>query len=113
MGKIHAAADARGDPGLVIIRRTDARAVGGLDGALERAWRYRKAGADVVFLEAPESREELARVTREAPAGMSNMFGGRCHPLAPGPRVGVRGRLSRYFSGVRRPRGRRGRGEGF
>ena len=64
--KLHAAVDARkGDT--VLIARTDAAAVLGLDAALERAEAYREAGADVLFVEAPRSREELARVPAEVP----------------------------------------------
>jgi 2-methylisocitrate lyase-like PEP mutase family enzyme len=77
--KIHAAVDARIDPDLVIVARTDARAVHGLDDALERAAAYQEAGADVLFVEAPLSLEELTRIPREVPAPhFSNMvFGGR------------------------------------
>ncbi len=62
VAKIHAATEARRDPSFVIIARTDARAVEGLDGALERAEVYREAGADVLFVEAPEASEEIERV---------------------------------------------------
>ena len=57
--KLRAAVDARGDSGLVIIARTDARAVLGMDDALERGQAYYEAGADVVFIEAPQSLDEL------------------------------------------------------
>jgi 2-methylisocitrate lyase-like PEP mutase family enzyme len=60
--KVHAAVEARRSADLVIIARTDARAVEGLDAALERARRYRDAGADVLFVEAPESEAEIAAV---------------------------------------------------
>ena len=64
--KVRAAVEARtGD--LVIIARTDARAVEGLDAALERARRYREAGADVLFVEAPEDERELAAVAEALP----------------------------------------------
>lgn len=62
--KIHAAVDARRHD-TVLIARTDAAGVFGLDTALERAAAYREAGADVLFVEAPRSREELARVPAE------------------------------------------------
>ncbi len=62
--KIKAAAFARGDSGLVIVARTDARAVEGLNGAIARGERYLAAGADVLFVEAPQSREELAEAAR-------------------------------------------------
>jgi carboxyvinyl-carboxyphosphonate phosphorylmutase len=60
--KVAAAVAAREHPDFLIIARTDARAVEGLDGALERARRYRDAGADILFVEAPESTDEITRV---------------------------------------------------
>lgn len=84
VGKIQAALDARRDPDLVVIARTDARAVEGLEAALERAHRYREAGADVVFVEGPRSREELSRVARELPPPvMANMVEGGVTPPVP------------------------------
>ncbi len=65
--KVHAAAEARRSEEFVIIARTDARAVEGIDGALERARRYREAGADVLFVEAPQSEEEIAAVAEAFP----------------------------------------------
>ena len=65
--KVHAAVEARRSADLVIIARTDARAVEGLDAALERARRYRDAGADVLFVEAPESEAEVAAVAQAFP----------------------------------------------
>ena len=65
--KVRAAVEARRSPELVIIARTDARAVEGLDGALERARRYRDAGADMLFVEAPESEDEIAAVADAFP----------------------------------------------
>jgi len=59
--KVRAAADARSDPDFVLIARTDAIAVEGFDAALERAARYREAGADVLFVEAP-SKEQLPHI---------------------------------------------------
>jgi 2-methylisocitrate lyase-like PEP mutase family enzyme len=55
--KIRAAVDARDDPDFVLIARTDAIAVEGFEAALERAGRYREAGADVLFVEAPGPAE--------------------------------------------------------
>lgn len=63
--KIRAAVAARSDEGLVIIARTDARGVNGLDDALERARMYVGAGADWIFPEALESQEEFARFADE------------------------------------------------
>jgi 2-methylisocitrate lyase-like PEP mutase family enzyme len=63
--KLRAALEARQDPDFVVVARTDARAVEGLEGAIDRANRYAEAGADVCFIEAPEGREELERTPRE------------------------------------------------
>lgn len=63
--KLRAAQGARSDPDFVIIARTDARAVEGIDAAIERVNRYGNAGADVCFIEAPQSRQELERIPRE------------------------------------------------
>ncbi len=68
VAKIAAAVDARRDPDFVIIARTDAIGVEGIDGALERAHRYREAGADVLFIEAPRNEVEIAAVAREFPS---------------------------------------------
>ena len=62
--KIKAAVYARGDSGLVIVGRTDARAIEELDGAIKRGERYLTAGADVLFIEAPQSRKELITVAK-------------------------------------------------
>lgn len=62
VAKIKAACDARRDPDFVIIARTDAIAVEGLEAALERGERYREAGADVLFIEAPVGRAEVEKV---------------------------------------------------
>ena len=77
--KIRAAAENRTDPDFVIIARTDARAVNGIDDAIERGLRYREAGADVIFVEAPTSREEIERVAREikAPLLSNQVPGGK------------------------------------
>lgn len=64
-GKIRAAVAARRDPDLVIIARTDARAMEGLDSALARADAYRNAGADLLFVEALQSVDEIEIVARE------------------------------------------------
>jgi 2-methylisocitrate lyase-like PEP mutase family enzyme len=77
--KIKAAVDARRDPSLQIIARTDARAIEGLDRALERANAYIEAGADVTFVEAPTSLDELARIAKELPVPQvaNIVFGGK------------------------------------
>jgi 2-methylisocitrate lyase-like PEP mutase family enzyme len=62
VGKIHAAVDARSDAGMLIMARTDARSVHGFDDALERAARYSEAGADILFVEATETADEIRRL---------------------------------------------------
>ena len=62
VGKIRAAVAARRDPEFLLIARTDAAAVEGLDAALDRARAYADAGADVLFVEAPTSEDDIARV---------------------------------------------------
>ncbi|HWN31741.1 MAG TPA: isocitrate lyase/PEP mutase family protein [Pseudonocardia sp.] len=81
LGKLRAALDARDDADLVIIARTDARAPLGLDAAIERANRYAAEGADMIFVEAPQSLAELARIAREVPAPLLvNMVAGGLTP---------------------------------
>ncbi len=65
--KIRAAVEARGESGPVIIGRTDALAPLGLDAAIERGMAYFEAGADVVFIEAPESIEDLHTIVESLP----------------------------------------------
>jgi len=60
--KIKAAVDARQDDNLIIIARTDARAIYGIDDAIKRAQMYADAGADVTFVEAPTSLEEMEKI---------------------------------------------------
>tara|TARA_Y100000591_G_scaffold242458_1_gene213181 strand:- start:2033 stop:2881 length:849 start_codon:yes stop_codon:yes gene_type:complete len=63
VGKIKAALDTRKNENTLIVARTDARAVEGLDAALNRAAAYRDAGADILFIEAPQSLEEMKNIT--------------------------------------------------
>jgi 2-methylisocitrate lyase-like PEP mutase family enzyme len=85
-GKIHAAVDARDSRETLIIARTDAVAVEGFERAVERAGRYREAGADVLFVEAPKARDDLARIVAMLGTNvplMANMVeGGKTPPLA-------------------------------
>jgi len=60
--KLTAAQEARSDPKLAIIARTDARSVNGLDDAIQRGLTYAEAGADAIFVEAPQSIEELETI---------------------------------------------------
>ena len=83
--KIRAAIEARTSPDFLIIARTDARAMEGLDGALHRARLYREAGADVLFVEAPQSEQEVAAVARElsdAPLLFNFAEGGKTPPIS-------------------------------
>ena len=86
VGKLHAAVRARRDPDLLLIARTDAVAVHGLDEAISRARAYAAAGADVLFVEAPTSEEDIARVATElrdvAPLVFNWAEGGRTPPLS-------------------------------
>jgi len=82
VGKIHAAVDARADADTVIIARTDARAIAGVEEACERAARYLEAGADVLFVEAPRSAEEMRKITAAVPGiHMANMVEGGLTPI--------------------------------
>ena len=90
--KIRAAADARGAARFTILGRTDARAPLGLDEAIRRGKLYRQAGADILFIEAPQSRDELARIGREAPGPlMANMVEGGATPILPLAELGALG----------------------
>ncbi|MBI2369252.1 MAG: isocitrate lyase/PEP mutase family protein [Deltaproteobacteria bacterium] len=84
VGRLRAALDARPGPDPLIIARTDARAELGLEEALARARTYAEAGAEVTFVEAPRSREELTRIPRELPVPqLVNMVEGGLTPLLP------------------------------
>jgi PEP phosphonomutase and related enzymes len=65
VGKIKAACDARIDEDFQIMARTDARAVEGLEAALERAHKYQEAGADILFIEAPQTIDEMKQLCSE------------------------------------------------
>lgn len=84
LGKVRAATDARRDPDTVIIARTDAVAVEGLEPALERALAYAEAGADVLFVEALRSEEQMRQAVQvlgsHAPL-LANMVEGARTPL--------------------------------
>ena len=81
-GRLAAALDARNDTDLVIIARTDAIAVEGLEAALDRAHAYVEAGADVIFVEAPPTREAMKHVASEIRAPLlANMVEGGKTPM--------------------------------
>ncbi|MEI7495777.1 MAG: isocitrate lyase/phosphoenolpyruvate mutase family protein [Betaproteobacteria bacterium] len=72
--KIKAAVDTRRDSNLVLIARTDAIAVEGLEAALDRSLAYKEAGADITFVEAPRSIEDMTKITSTIPGWhMANM----------------------------------------
>jgi 2-methylisocitrate lyase-like PEP mutase family enzyme len=86
--KLRAALDARTDPDLVVIARTDARAPLGIGEAIGRANAYAEAGADVIFVEAPQSTGEIERIAREVRAPLLiNMVGGGLTPIEPPQRL--------------------------
>jgi 2-methylisocitrate lyase-like PEP mutase family enzyme len=93
--RVRAAVEARRDPDFQIIARTDARAVLGLDEALERARLFAEAGADVVFVEAPESRAEVETVmaSLDMPQVLNLVIGGKTpsipHEEAKALRIGM------------------------
>lgn len=86
--KIEVAAEARTSPDMLIIARTDARTGHGLTEAIRRGNLYARAGADVVFIESPESEDELARIGQEVtvPKLVNNVEGGRT-PILPRARL--------------------------
>ena len=79
VAKVKAAVDARQDQDFMIMARTDALAISGLDDAIERGNLYRQAGADIIFVEAPTSVEQMKAITSqvEAPTMANNIEGGR------------------------------------
>jgi 2-methylisocitrate lyase-like PEP mutase family enzyme len=86
--KLRAALDARTDPDLVVIARTDARGPLGLDAAIDRANTYAEAGADVIFLEAPQGTAEIERIAKEVSAPLLiNLVIGGLTPLESGKRL--------------------------
>jgi 2-methylisocitrate lyase-like PEP mutase family enzyme len=80
--KIQVAVEARPDPDFLVIARTDARTAHGLDEALRRAEAYDRAGADILFVESPESEAEMARICAafDKPC-LANMVEGGRTPL--------------------------------
>jgi 2-methylisocitrate lyase-like PEP mutase family enzyme len=83
-----AALDARSDDNLLVVARTDARAPLGLDAAIERANRYAQAGADVIFVEAPQDTGEIERIAREVDAPLLiNLVPGGMTPLESASRL--------------------------
>ena len=94
VGKIKAAVDARLDANTVIVGRTDAIAVEGFDKALDRARAYMNAGADVLFIEAPQNTEQMERLGKEFAGSiplLANMVEGGKTPLKSAAELGALG----------------------
>ena len=104
VGKIKAAVDTRRDADMVIIARSDARGVEGLQAAIDRVNAYLEAGADVGFVEAPQSVDELRSVGREVrgPALVNVFEGGKTPMLAAGELAAMGFRLGIYPSQTHR-----------
>ncbi len=104
VGKIHAAVDTRQDRDLVIIARSDARAVEGLQAAIDRVNAYLEAGADIGFVEAPQNVEELRIVGRNVRGPtLVNVFEGGKTPMLPASELETMGfRLGIYPSQTHR-----------
>lgn len=84
VGKVKAAVDARSNPDTMIIARTDAIAVEGFDAAVDRAMAYYEAGADMLFIEAPENLEQMHtinRIFKDKVPLLANMVEGGSTPI--------------------------------
>ena len=80
--KLQAALDARSDKDFIIVARTDARATEGLDKAIERGLFYKKIGADVIFIEAPKTIQEMQKIGNSINAPLvANMIEGGATPI--------------------------------
>ena len=110
VGRIRAATDARIDADTVILARTDARTTEGMDAALDRAAAYAEAGADVIFVESPESEEEMLQACAAVSRPMlANMVEGGRTPILPPARLAELGfRLAIYPNSLTRIMARAG-----
>jgi 2-methylisocitrate lyase-like PEP mutase family enzyme len=104
VGKVRAAVDARLDDEFVIIARTDALSTEGVERATERMLRYRDAGADILFVEAPQSVEQMQYVIEHVPGvHVANMVEGGLTPLLPRDELGDLGyRFALYANSAMR-----------
>jgi 2-methylisocitrate lyase-like PEP mutase family enzyme len=103
--KLQAALAARSDPDFCIIARTDARGVNGFDDAIMRGQAFAKLGVDAIFVEAPQSEEELAEIPRRLPGIplLVNVFKGGKTPMLPMERLQAMGyRIAIYPSETQR-----------
>jgi 2-methylisocitrate lyase-like PEP mutase family enzyme len=101
VAKVRAAADARSDQDLLIVARTDAIATDGFEAALDRAHAYREAGADVTFVEAPKTPEQIADIPRRLPWPqlLNIVLGGRT-PELPNKRLKALGYAGVLYANV-------------
>jgi methylisocitrate lyase len=82
LNKLHAAIDARKDPNFFIVARTDSRQALGLNEAITRGVAFKEAGADAVFIEAPQSKEEMKEIASRVPGPLvANMLERGVTPL--------------------------------
>lgn len=82
VGKIKAAVDARINPDFMIMARTDARTTQGIEAAIERGLAFKEAGADIVFIESPETAEEMKLINEKIPGlTLANMVEGGRTPM--------------------------------
>ena len=96
--KVRVASDSRSSADFLIIARTDARTSLGLDEALRRGEAYGEAGADIVFIESPESEEELAMIaSRIGKPLIANMVNGGRTPMLPAQRLAELGYAAAIF----------------
>jgi 2-methylisocitrate lyase-like PEP mutase family enzyme len=99
---LHAALDTRSDDDMLVVARTDARAPLGLDAAIERANRYARAGADIIFVEAPQGIDEIERIAREIEAPLLiNLVLGGMTPLESSARLQDLDTRSRFTRRIR------------
>ena len=99
--KIEVAVEARASDDFLVIARTDSRSSLGLDEAIRRGQGFAKAGADVVFIEAPESEEEFARIGREIDTPLlANMVEGGFSPVLPAETLARLGFAIAIFPGT-------------
>jgi carboxyvinyl-carboxyphosphonate phosphorylmutase len=104
VGKVKAAVDTRRDPDMIIIARTDSRPVEGFEAAINRMNAYLEAGADVGFVEAPQTVEEMEKIPRSIgkPALVNIFEGGKTPPLPAKQLEGMGYRVGIYPSQTHR-----------
>lgn len=99
--KVKVAVEARRHDDTLIVARTDARTTLGLDEALRRAEAYAKAGADIIFVESPESEAEMEKIGRTIDKPLlANMVGGGRTPVLPADRLKALGFAMAIWPGV-------------